>query len=416
MNPKLKKYLTLFTLGLAGGSIYFLPYIKYYFYDAQIAAMGINNTQSGLLLTAYTIGNIILYIPGGFIADKVKPRWAIAISCIATGLLTFLYSATMTFTISMIIWLLLSMTTAFVFWAALMKAVRIIGDEKEQGLMFGFYYACNGIAGLVTSAITLAVFNTKSNDVAGFHAAVTTSGIIIIVVALLVMVLLKDNGKHVAETAEEEKFHLSDLGYILKQPVVWIISIIIFCGYGLFSCSSYFTPYLSDVCGLDTSKVAFVAIIRQYGLLLLAPVGGLIADKIFKNTAKWLACILAVIGILFFGTLLFRQISNVNFAIFYSLLVGACCMMMYGTVFSLMSGAGIARKYTGTVIGVASIIGYLPDSFYNAMFGKWLDQKGSAVGYPMIFTFLAVTAIIGALLAILAIKMSRDSKEKAGVE
>ncbi len=415
MNPKLKKYLTLLVLGLAGGSIYFLPYIKYYFYDAQIAAMGISNTQSGLLLTAYTIGNIILYIPGGFIADKVKPRWAIAISCAATGLLAFLYSATMTFTLSLIIWLLFSLTTAFVFWAALMKAVRIIGDEKEQGFLYGFYYACNGLAGLATSSIALAIFNTKSTDVAGFHAVVNTSGIIIIIVAVLVMLLLKDNEKQ-AETAEEDKFHFSDLGFLLKQPVVWIIAIVIFCGYGLYSNSSYFTPYLSDVCGLDTSKAAFVAIIRQYGLLLLAPVGGLIADKFFKNTAKWLACILAVIGILFFGMLLFRQNVGVNFAIFYSLLVGACCMMMYGTVFSMMSGAGIARKYTGTAIGVASIIGYLPDSFYSAMFGKWLDQKGNAVGYPMIFTFLAITAIIGAALAVLAIKLSRESKKKTEAE
>ena len=80
MNAKVKKYLTVMTLGLAGGSIYFLPYIKYIFYDAQIASMGITNTQSGLLLTMYTIGNMILYIPGGIIADKVSPKKALVVS------------------------------------------------------------------------------------------------------------------------------------------------------------------------------------------------------------------------------------------------------------------------------------------------------------------------------------------------
>ena len=69
MNSKLRKYLTIIALGLAGGSIYFLPYIKYVFYDAQISTMGITNTQSGLMLTMYTIGNMILYIPGGIIAE-----------------------------------------------------------------------------------------------------------------------------------------------------------------------------------------------------------------------------------------------------------------------------------------------------------------------------------------------------------
>ena len=84
MNSKLRKYLTIIALGLAGGSIYFLPYIKYVFYDAQISTMGITNTQSGLMLTMYTIGNMILYIPGGIIADKVSPKKALVISLLST--------------------------------------------------------------------------------------------------------------------------------------------------------------------------------------------------------------------------------------------------------------------------------------------------------------------------------------------
>ena len=60
MNSKMRKYLTVIALGLAGGSIYFLPYVKFVFYDAQIASMGISNTQSGLLMTMYTVTNMIL--------------------------------------------------------------------------------------------------------------------------------------------------------------------------------------------------------------------------------------------------------------------------------------------------------------------------------------------------------------------
>jgi len=410
MSPTLRKYLSLFALGLAGGASYFLPYIKYSFYDAQIAAMGITHAQSGLLLTVYTIGNIILYIPGGILADKLHPRWTIVISCAVTGLLSFLYAMTMSYTLGIIIWLLLSFSTAFVFWSALMKAIRMVGEEKEQGLMYGFYYACNGLSGAATAAIALAVFNSRGNDIDGFKAAVNAGGVIVIVAAVLVAILLRD-GKLTA-SAEEDKFHFSDLGYILRKPVIWIISIVIFCGYGVYSCSSYFTPYLSEVCGLNTSETALVAVFRSYGFLLLAPVGGLIADKLFKNTAKWLAFILTVIGILFLGMLLFGQSANASFSIFYSLLIGALCMMMYGTIFSMMSGAGIARKFTGTAIGIASIVGYLPDSFYSAMFGTWLDRYGGATGYPMIFSFLGVTAILGAILAVVVLKLNKRSGEK----
>ena len=89
MESKARKYLTIIALGLAGGSIYFIPYVKYVFYDAQLAAMGINNTQSGLLLTMYTIGNMVLYIPGGYLADKVSTKKALIISLVATSVLTW---------------------------------------------------------------------------------------------------------------------------------------------------------------------------------------------------------------------------------------------------------------------------------------------------------------------------------------
>ena len=116
MDSKLRKYLTIAALGLAGGSIYFLPYIKYIFYDAQIAAMGITNTQSGLLMTMYTVGNMILYIPGGIIADKVSPKKALVISLAATTVLAWIYAFTMNFMVGMVVWLGLSFSTAFVFW------------------------------------------------------------------------------------------------------------------------------------------------------------------------------------------------------------------------------------------------------------------------------------------------------------
>ena len=86
MNSKVRKYLTVITLGLAGGSIYFLPYVKYIFYDAQLAAMHMSNTQSGLLLTMYTVGNMILYIP--FSVHRLWPTytrlpWILRLPCLS---------------------------------------------------------------------------------------------------------------------------------------------------------------------------------------------------------------------------------------------------------------------------------------------------------------------------------------------
>ena len=399
MNSKLRKYLTIIALGLAGGSIYFLPYIKYVFYDAQISTMGITNTQSGLMLTMYTIGNMILYIPGGIIADKVSPKKALVISLLSTTALAYIYAFSMNFAVAMVIWLGLSFSTAFVFWSSLMKAIRIIGTEEEQGFMYGLYYACNGIAAALTSFISLYAYNTAGEDIkSGFVRGVNASGVVVLIAAICLVFLMKEDAGKVTTESDDDKISLPMVGKVLKSPVVWILSIVILCGYGLKSSVSYFNPYLTEVVGVSAVNSGIFSIINNYLLLLLAPVGGILADKVFKSTCKWLSVSFVILAVLFGGVLLIPSDISPMVASIYTLLPGAVTMMMYGVVFSSVSEAGISRTMTGTVIGISSIIGYLPDSIYSVLFGKWLDNKGAA-GYTNIFIFLVASGILGAVLA-----------------
>lgn len=399
MESKARKYLTIIALGLAGGSIYFIPYVKYVFYDAQIAAMGINNTQSGLLLTMYTIGNMVLYIPGGYLADKVSTKKALIISLVATSVLTWVYAFSLNFVVSMIIWLGLSFSTAFVFWSALMKAVRIVGTEEEQGFMYGLYYACNGIAAALTSFISLYAYNTAGEDIkSGFVRGVNASGVVVLIAAICLVFLMKEDAGKVTTESDDDKISLPMVAKVLKSPVVWILSIVILCGYGLKSSVSYFNPYLTEVVGVSAVNSGIFSIINNYLLLLLAPVGGILADKVFKSTCKWLSVSFVILAVLFGGVLLIPSDISPMVASIYTLLPGAVTMMMYGVVFSSVSEAGISRTMTGTVIGISSIIGYLPDSIYSVLFGKWLDNKGAA-GYTNIFIFLVASGILGAVLA-----------------
>lgn len=399
MESKARKYLTIIALGLAGGSIYFIPYVKYVFYDAQLAAMGINNTQSGLLLTMYTIGNMVLYIPGGYLADKVSTKKALIISLVETSVLTWVYAFSLNFVVSMIIWLGLSFSTAFVFWSALMKAVRIVGTEEEQGFMYGLYYACNGIAAALTSFISLYAYNTAGEDIkSGFVRGVNASGVVVLIAAICLVFLMKEDAGKVTTGSDDDKISLPMVGKVLKSPVVWILSIVILCGYGLKSSVSYFNPYLTEVVGVSAVNSGIFSIINNYLLLLLAPVGGILADKVFKSTCKWLSVSFVILAVLFGGVLLIPSDISPMVASIYTLLPGAVTMMMYGVVFSSVSEAGISRTMTGTVIGISSIIGYLPDSIYSVLFGKWLDNKGAA-GYTNIFIFLVASGILGAVLA-----------------
>lgn len=405
MDSKLKKYLTVVALGLAGGSIYFLPYIKFVFYDAQIASMGISNTQSGLLMTVYTVVNMILYVPGGILADKLSAKKSLVFSLAATTLLALVHAFTLqNFALSMIVWLGLSFSTAFVFWSSLMKAVRIIGTEEEQGFMYGVYYACNGITNALTNAFALRFFNSAGGDLqSGYFRAVVSGGSVALLAGILIAILMKEGDSSAAVTAEEDKFKLADAGKVLRNPVVWLASFVIFCGDGIYTSVSYFNPYLTEVVGVAPADSSFISVLRN-GLMLLAPVGGILADKIFKSTCKWLTTAFVIVGALFASVMFLPATINPTFASFYTLVPSAVGMMLYGVIFSVMSEAGIPRALTGTAIGIASIIGYMPDSLYSLIFGRFLDQFGGT-GYNYIFIFLIISCVIGAVFAMMVRRM-----------
>ena len=137
--------------------------------------------------------------------------------------------------------------------------------------------------------------------------------------------------------------------------------------------------------------------------------GGLLADKVFKSTCKWLSTAFVILAALFGIVLILPAGISPVTASLYTLLPGAFAMMMYGVIFSTVSEAGIPRAMTGTVIGIASIIGYLPDSIYSVLFGSWLDTHGAA-GYNYIFTFLAVSGIVGAVLSMLVYRLGKKAQ------
>ena len=338
--------------------------------------MGITNVQSGLLMTVYTVVNMILYIPGGILADKFSAKKSIILSLVATSLLACVYAFTMkNFAVSMIVYLALSFSTAFVFWSALMKAVRIIGTEEEQGFLYGVYYACNGITNALTNAFALKFFNSAAGDMTvGFFRAVLSGGSVAVLAAIMLGILMKEENGTVVEISEEDKFKFSDVGKVLRSPVVWIASFVIFCGDGIYTSVSYFNPYLTEVVGITPADSSFISVIRN-GLMLLAPVGGLLADKVFKSTCKWLTTAFLIVAALFVSVMMISSSINATAASVYTLVPSAVGMMLYGVIFSVMSEAGIPRTLTGTAIGIASIIRLYAGLSVFPYFWRNLDKR-----------------------------------------
>ncbi|MGQ9558239.1 MAG: MFS transporter [Desulfurispora sp.] len=412
-----RKYLTLLALSLSGGSIYFLPYLKYVFYDPVLQVMNINNEQMGFLLTLYAIGCMTLYIPGGLLADRVSAKKALIWSLLGTSALSVLFAFTFNYRLAEVIWFLLAVTSGFVFWSALIKAIRLTGEPNEQARLYGLYYAGNGGTAAIVSALALWAFARFDDPATGLRMAILVGAAATTLAALLVALFLREEKEPAAALDEEDRFRLQDVRTLLKNPLLWAISIAIFCTYGLYTSGSYFIPYLTNVTGVAVEDSSALGIIRTYVFMLIcAPIGGYFADKL-RSTSRWFVLCFSLMIALYLGVLLLPRGTHQALVIFLSLLPGAVSLMMYGIMYSTITECRIPVAMTGTAVGIASIIGYLPDFMFNTMFGRWLDQYGNQ-GYNYIFLFLTLLAVLGLgvslFIRLRTRKMPSPVEEKSG--
>ena len=363
-SKNIKRFLLLFALGVAYGFMYVMPYMKSSFYDQMIAAMGCTNAQLGSLMTYYTIALTVSYLPGGWIGDKFKPKPILLVSIFGQAALSFLFMFTyQSYTMAVIIWLLMALTGGFAFWPALMKGIRMTGGDEEQGRIFGVFEALNGCASLLLSFIMLGIMSIAGGGdlITGFKSALACMGVLSAVSGVLVLLLMPKESAYGSDgEAATGKITVRDYIDTFKIPGVWIMSILVWCYVTISAVASYLTPYSTNVLGMSA-----------YGCRMIGgPLGGILADKVFKSVSKeqvlgQAACIVTL-GVF----LVIPSGVNSGVLVVLLLLVGVAMFLCKGTYFSVQPELGIPTNVSATAVAIATLIGYLPDMFVHTMFGN----------------------------------------------
>lgn len=387
----------LFIFGFVNAMMYCFPYVRYVFYDQQITAMHITNTQSGLLMTIYSVAMMASMIPGGILADKISVKKCLVYSTLGSFVIIVAYALTMNFAIACVLWFLVGLTTNFVFWCAITKGVGMVGNENTQGMCYGIYYASSGIISAILNAVCIWASGFSDDAVQSFTIVMWVMAIGTLLATALVFFFFKEKKKNL--DAPEEIFQFKYVGNVIRNPITWLISIMVLCAYGLYTSVSYFSPYLTDVLGISLVSSSYISIIRSNLMNLLCPIGGILVDKLFKSATKWYAVAFGITIAIYAGVMVMPATVGAGFATFVSLLPSAIAMMLYGVIWSCLKECKFKVAYVGTVIGIGSIIGYLPDFFYYVIFGYWMDHYGNAA-YKMIFGYLLATAVIGMIAAL----------------
>ena len=407
-----RKYMSVFVLSLISSSLYLLPYVKYVFYDALKAGLNATNEQLGLLLTVYAVVCAIGYIPGGFVSDRFSAKSIIIISTIATAVLNFVLAFVMNYYVALVIWALLGLSTSFAYWGASIKAIRILGDSTEQGKLYGFFQAFEGLMNTVSAFVAMGIFMCFASQTMGLKYTLMFYGVMCFIAAIALYFVYDEKQGYHEEGEGDDKIQLKDIGTVIKMPQTWMLAFTIFSIYAVYSGSTYLTPYVTDVIGITAGLATTISIFRTYvARFVFCPVGGFISDK-SGQTAKTILWIAIGSAVTLSAFLFLSSGTNKILVVALIMLSAAIMYMNYGIMWAVSDEIKIPRHLYGTAVGVASVLGYLPDSFMHAMFGSWLDNYGNA-GYKMIFCALIGLCMVSVVTALWVMFFKKKNAGKA---
>lgn len=404
-TKKRNMWLLLIVICLGGSIIYIFPYLQYTFYDSMMAELGFTNTQMGNVMSVYGALNLIAYFIGGIIADRFSSRILITFSLVVTGITGFWFASFPSYSAMLIISVIWSVTTIFTYWPATIKAVKLLGDSDVQGRLFGFREALNSLGALIFSSTAMFIF-TRSGE--NFRNVVIFYSIVYIVAGVISFIFLPND-----EAGEVKGRNIfAGLGYVLKNPLVWLIGFIIFFGYAVGSIMGRLTPYLTSVFKMGVATAGIVGIINSYGVGNVGAVaGGLITDKMKSSTRflKWCFVIMAVL------LAVFVAVPGVPSFLMAAILMGLSVRLVQtavrGVYFVPLDEAKIPAEYLGTAAGVVSVIGFAPDAFLFSVYGKIIDSMSEVAGYKVMFGSLIGFCVIGFILTSILIRMFQKAAD-----
>lgn len=414
MNFKENKYFKLAILCLVAETIYLNAYMRWNFYDPLMAALNLNNTQFGTLASVYGISSMLFYAPGGWLADRFPARKILFGGFLCTGILGLYFATFPSYQELLFIHFAWGILATFTFWAALIKATRGLGNSSEQGKLFGFLEGGRGLMGAAYSFLALGMFGVWGESVLGIRWIIVAYSILPIIGAFLVWFTLDDKND---TSNSDDRIRLRDITMVLKMPAVWLISLIVLSSYSVYMGSTYLTPYFTTVLGASVTLAGFLAIVRNYVLMLLGgPAGGYIADKTGSISRVILCCFVLMIISLALFAFLPPNTSMILVMVGVMIMLSASMFGMRGIYFATLDEVDIPQRVTGTAIGVISVIGFFPEVYMNLLAGNLLDKFQGAQGYQMIFLVMLGFAVLGFISTVLLSQIIKKNQQLKTVE
>ena len=368
----------------------FLQYAPNLTLPAMQASLSLSYTQAGILVT----GAWMLRVPCSFLAGLLSTRYGsrrlIGLSTLTAGASMLLLGGANHFWMALAATCLMGAATGI----AIIPTMGLLGpwfDSRSRGLAAGLASAGGSsafvVAGLAVPALTSAYLTL------GWRYAWASFGLATVVIGAAALVYVRE--RPAGTTAAEPSRGLSWPVEVYRNPLVWLMSFMVFCsGWSQGVFNTFLGTYLSEENGIDLAVVGRLLIL--IGVLSIGSgiVWGRVSDWIGRGLA--FLCVFVVQGI---GLVLVWLNPIPGAFVIAAVLIGlthratfTICAASAGdfvpihlssTAFALMStGAGAGAMLSPSIAGgLADASGSLQGAFAVALGGSLGGALGSAVLY-----------------------------------
>jgi len=395
---KVRHWLIMVVLSFSGGIIFLLPFLFEVYYRSVADALGLTNTEMGILFSAFGFTSLIVYFPGGWLADRISPRKLMTSSLITTGLGGLWFATLPTYEIVVAIHIFWGVSITLLFWGAMIRVTRNWAPPDQQGKAFGVLETLRGIGEASTHSVLLFVFAWLGSTEQALTVVITQLSLVIIALGVLSWFVIEDVSRDGASNNEMASVTLRDIIAVLKMPVIWLIAIVVLCAYCAYWGSFTTTPYSSDIFMTTVAVAGVISVGRMWLKPIAALIAGFVADAF--GIAVSVAVLFAVLVVCFSTIgLISPEPGKLPVVLINVAIVALAVFALRGIYFALLEEGGVPLAVTGTAGGIISAIGFTPDIFMPIFFGVITDSYPGADGYRYFYLVTSGFCAVGLVAA-----------------
>jgi MFS family permease len=395
------KSITLFTLIIAGESIFFLPFVlARVFRPTLLDLFGISNTELGLWFSLYGVVAMVSYLLGGPLADRFPARNLMAIALWLTSVGGLLMSLVPSSTIMLWLYAFWGFTTICLFWAAMIRATREWGGTFFQGRAFGWLEGGRGGVAALLATLSFLLFSQIRN----FQWVILATSAITLLSGIMVWVYIPLRSP--VRSRRRNREVIRAVYTLLGMRSTWLLTIIILCAYSGYKITDDYSLFARDVLGFSKVNAAGIGTIALWIRALVAILAGYLADRFQRIGVIVVGFALTLAGGLLLGLEIFQGVTALllmNLA-----LTAAGIYAVRALYFAVMKEAKIPVGLTGTAVGMVSFAGFAPEIFISPWMGHLLDRSPGAAGHADVFMLLSAFALTGLVAGWLFHRTARD--------